>query len=233
MTSFHQFFLIFINLIVGVQSLSVKAPSSSTSNNNNIKSFHFGGGCFWAPDDNLKNKPGIISSSVGYCGDDTPFRKIPTYDKICGGRTNLVEAVRVEYDATQVSYEDMLNYFAEVNTAEWANKRQYKGIIFTSDKDESKKAVSFLKQNIGVVAEVEPMSKMFYKAERYHQNYWGKWRTRGLSLLAVLGGVGTYGEEYLGDALSQKVYNGLIFGFVLFTLVERRFFYGQEAIAVE
>ncbi len=226
----QSFWLLFVNiLVVGVASLT--APTSSSSS---IKTFHFGAGCFWAPEDNIKNEPGIISSSVGYCGDDdTKFTSIPTYEKVCGGRTNLVEAVRVEYDSNQLSYQDMLGLFAKVNTAEWANKRQYRGIIFTMNPEESKAASVFLKENEDVVAEIEPMSQTFYTAEKYHQDYWAKWRSRGAGVLGVLCLVGTpYCGDLLGVDVSQKLYNGIIWGFVLFTLVERRFFYDQKVITV-
>jgi len=112
-----------------------------------IKTFHFGAGCFWAPADKIKSMPGIVSTSVGYCGDDTISPDTPiSYEKVCGGRTKLVEAVRVEYDANQLSYEDLLPMFAEVNTAEYGNKRQYSGVIFTSSEEEREIASNYLEK---------------------------------------------------------------------------------------
>lgn len=197
-----------------------------------IKTAHFGAGCFWAPEDNLRNKPGIVSTSVGYCGDDTPLKSPPSYDKVCGGRTRLVEAVRVEYDETKLSYEDMLALFAEVNTAQWENKRQYRGIIFTSSDEENIIASKFLKDNEGVVAEIEKMSDNFYTAEKYHQDYWAKWRVRLPSLVALLAVIGTYGDDFFDVDISQKLYNAIVYGFVLFSLVERRFFTDQKIIKI-
>lgn len=214
-----------ITLLSPVRSFSAKTASKT-------KSFHFGGGCFWAPEDNLRNVPGIVSTSVGYCGDDTPFKSPPSYDKVCGGRTRLVEAVRVEYDITELSYEDMLSLFAKVNTAQWENKRQYRGIIFTSSNEEEKIASKFLKENEGVVAKLEPMSQTFYTAEKYHQDYWAKWRLRLPSLVALLAVIGTYGDDWFGGGVSQKVYNVIVYGFVFFSLVERRFFTDQKIIVV-
>lgn len=201
------------------------------------KTFHFGGGCFWAPEDNIRNVGGVVSTSVGYCGDDDYSKKFqnkpPSYDKVCGGRTNFVEAVRVEYDPSVLSYEDMLSEFARVNTATWANKRQYKGIIFTASKEEEEIASKFLESNDSVVAELEPMSKTFYTAEKYHQNYWAKWRLRLPSLFALCFAIGTFGEDLFGLDVSENLYNVIVWGFLAVSLIERRFFYDQKVIVVK
>ena len=227
--SLLYFGIIAFTTITTIHSFTVQSPSSSTS----TKTFHFGGGCFWAPADNLRNIDGILSTSVGYCGDDTPFTKPPSYDKVCAGRTNLVEAVRVEYDDTILSYNDMLSLFAQVNTAEWANKRQYKGIIFTSNKEEETKAKQFLQQNTNVVAVTESMSQTFYTAEKYHQNYWAKWRVRIPSLIGILVLFSNYGDLVFSEDVCQKVYNGIIWVSVVFAMSERRFFTDQKKIIVE
>ena len=192
---------------------SIQAFSSTPS----TKVFHFGAGCFWAPADKLRDVPGIISTSVGYCGDDTPFKSTPKYESVCAGRTKLVEAVRVEYDENQLQYEELLNLFANVNTAEFGNKRQYAGIIFTASDEEAETASNFLAENKQVVAYVEEMSDTFYKAEKYHQNYWFKWRVRVPALIATLAAVGEFG----GDS-RQTIYNAICYAFIAFTLLERK-----------
>jgi len=191
-----------------------------------IKTFHFGAGCFWAPADKIKSKPGIISASVGYCGDDV-ITNTPSYEQVCGGYTRLVEAVRVEYDANQLSFEELLPLFSEVNTAEYGNKRQYAGIIFTSSPEESKIATNFLEENKQVVATVEEMSDTFYTAENYHQDYWLKWRTRIPLLVGSL-----FLIAKLGGDMSQTIYNVVCYSFIAFTLLERRFDTKVEKIIV-
>jgi len=208
MSNFKLSILSAILCLQNIQALSA-TPSK--------KVFHFGAGCFWAPADKLRNVPGILSTSVGYCGDDTPFPSAPKYEYVCAGRTKLVEAVRVEYDETQLPYSEMLNLFSDANTAEWGNKRQYAGIIFTSSEEEAKTASDFLAENKQVVATVEPMSDTFYKAEKYHQNYWFKWRIRVPALIATLAAVGHFG----GDS-RQTIYNAICYAFIIFTLLERK-----------
>lgn len=204
--------LLVVSLIKTTDAFSMKAAAPSK----NIKTFHFGAGCFWAPADNIKNKKGIISTSVGYCGDDD-VKDTPTYEQVCGGRTKLVEAVRVEYDAEELSFQDLLAMFSDVNTAQYGNKRQYDGIIFVSSKEEASDAEEFLQMNKSIVAKVEPMSNVFYTAEKYHQDYWAKWRIRIPLLVATL----FLGGKFGGD-MSQTIYNTICYAFIGFTLIERK-----------
>ena len=52
-------------------------------------------GCFWKPEENFKNKPGIIRTEVGYAGGNSPNT---TYEEVCGGNTGHAEVVRLTYD---------------------------------------------------------------------------------------------------------------------------------------
>lgn len=204
-------------LVLVVKTAAAFSAMSMTGSASKIKSFTFGAGCFWAPADKIKKKDGILSTSVGYCGDDS-ISSTPNYEYVCSGRTKLVEAVRVEYDSEKLSFDDLLNMFDEVNTAEWGNKRQYEGVIFTQSDEEAQIAASFLQNNRKVVAKVEPMSKVYFKAENYHQDYWAKWRTRIPLLILTLAVGGKFGGDY-----SQTIYNTICYAFIGFTLLERKF----------
>ena len=41
-------------------------------------------GCFWKPEENFKNKLGIIETEVGYAGGKNPN---VTYEEVCTGDT--------------------------------------------------------------------------------------------------------------------------------------------------
>jgi len=186
---------------------------------------HFGAGCFWSPSDALSRTPGVKSVTVGYAGDDN-LTKTPSYDFICSGRTKLVETVRVEYDPDALPYETLLNEFDKVKKVDVRNKRQYSGVIFVPDEDCRSVAVEWLKEkeekgdkDAGVVT-VEDMSDNFWVAEKYHQNYWGKWRPRfalGIALLP-LQSYNVVPNETVND-LATAVY---VLG-ILYALAERRF----------
>lgn len=225
MISLHSLALI-LSLAWAMETVTAFSMNMNTSPTQNIKTFHFGAGCFWAPADNIKKKNGIISASVGYCGDDEAQN--PSYEQVCGGRTKLVEAVRVEYDADEVSFPDLLTMFTEVNTAQYGNKRQYDGIIFTASKEEASYAKKFLEVNQSIVAKVEPMSDVFHVAEKYHQDYWAKWRLRIPLLVATL----FLGGKFGGD-MSQTIYNTICYAFIGFTLIERKIDTSVDKIIVK
>jgi len=217
--------LLFVAVTQRIHGFSTPTP--------NVKSFHIGAGCFWEPADKLRDVDGIVSTTVGYCGDDEPFASLPSYETVCSGRTKLVEAVRVEYDSNQLSYSDMLSLFSEVNTAQSGNKRQYQGIIFTSSKDEAAQANDFVLNDDSAIATVEPMSSVFYSAEGYHQNYWVKWRTRVVAIILTIVLVGYFDNtEVIASEVSQQVWNYICYGLIGFSLLERRIDSKKEKIVV-
>jgi len=52
-------------------------------------------GCFWKPEENFKNKPGIIETEVGYAGG---LSDKVTYEEVCKGDTGHAEVVRLTFD---------------------------------------------------------------------------------------------------------------------------------------
>ena len=69
-------------------------------------------GCFWGVEKLYWNLDGVVSTSVGYAGGVTPN---PTYREVCTGRTNHVEVVRVVYDPSRVSLEDLVRVGLEAH----------------------------------------------------------------------------------------------------------------------
>ncbi len=72
----------------------------------------FGLGCYWGPERYFWQLPGVYTTAVGYAGGYTPN---PTYGEVCTGRTGHNEVVRVVYDPSAVSYEDLLKVFWEIH----------------------------------------------------------------------------------------------------------------------
>jgi peptide-methionine (S)-S-oxide reductase len=68
----------------------------------------FGAGCFWAVEVAFRQVPGVTDATVGYAGGTVAE---PSYQQVCTGRTGHAEVVQVEYDATKVSYEQLLDVF--------------------------------------------------------------------------------------------------------------------------
>ena len=74
----------------------------------NAETAVFAGGCFWCMESPFEKIDGVISAESGYTGGHV---ENPTYEQVCRTNTGHVEAVRVTYDSSRVSYNDMLEVF--------------------------------------------------------------------------------------------------------------------------
>ncbi len=139
-------------------------------------------GCFWGEEQTLWQLPGVWSTSVGYAGGFTPN---PSYEEVCTGLTGHAEVVRVIFDPSQFSYQDLLEVFWEnhdpTQGMRQGNDRgsQYRSIILTTSEEQQKLAeqsrAHFQKiltaSGYGqITTEIEPLRDYWY-AEDYHQQY--------------------------------------------------------------
>jgi len=147
----------------------------------------FGAGCFWHVEDLFSKIKGVKSTKVGYTGGNLTN---PTYEEVCTDRTGHAEAVEVEYDPNEISYQELLDVFWNSHDPTSLNRQgpdigiQYRSSIFfhnESQKQDAEKSKEKLdssgKFSKNIVTEIVP-SPEFYKAEEYHQKYIQK---RGLS----------------------------------------------------
>ncbi len=70
----------------------------------------FGMGCFWGVERMFWKLDGVQSTMVGYAAGYTPN---PTYEEVCTGKTGHNEVVRVVFDPSIISYEQLLQVFWE------------------------------------------------------------------------------------------------------------------------
>ena len=70
----------------------------------------FGMGCFWGVERKFWQTDGVWLSMAGYAAGITPN---PTYEEVCTGLTGHNEVVRVIYDPSVVSYDELLQLFWE------------------------------------------------------------------------------------------------------------------------
>ena len=140
----------------------------------------FGAGCFWGVEAAFREVRGVKSTEVGYSGGTV---KNPTYKDVCTGRTGHAEAVKVEYDPAELSYEELLDVFWGCHDPTTLNRQgpdvgtQYRSAIFFHT-PEQEVAARASKENLQasddytrpIVTEIIPASE-FYRAEEYHQQY--------------------------------------------------------------
>jgi methionine-S-sulfoxide reductase len=137
-------------------------------------------GCFW-DETEYQGIPGIISTECGYCGgkDSTT-----TYEEVCGGDTEHIEVVKVNFDSKIISYEDVVRLFFKIHDPTTLDRQgpnvghQYRSEIFFNTEEEKVTAQKILnevneKLN-GRVVTVIRKEKNYSKAEEYHQKYFEK-----------------------------------------------------------
>jgi peptide-methionine (S)-S-oxide reductase len=147
----------------------------------------FAAGCFWGVEATFRQIPGVIATRVGYLGGKT---ENPTYKDVCSDETGHAEAVEVEYNPAEVSYDKLLNVFWENHDPTQLNRQgpdygtQYRSAIFftTPEQEKEAKASKEAREKSGayrkpIVTQIVP-EVTFYPAEDYHQQYLEK---RGLA----------------------------------------------------
>ena len=141
----------------------------------------FAGGCFWGIQSVFQHTKGVISATSGYAGGH--FDK-PGYDEVSSGRTGHAESVKVVFDPSKVSYEQLLKVFftvahdpTELNRQGPDVGTQYRSAIFYTTDDQKLATAAFIDKlnkshayNKPVVTQVQAY-KEFFIAEAYHQNY--------------------------------------------------------------
>lgn len=113
--------------------------------------------------------PGVIRTRVGYAGGDSDD---PTYYNLDGH----TETVQVDFDPTQISYEELVEaFFAGHDSTIPGLSRQYRSVIFVHDPEQESIAHTVLARVDEAAA--RPVQTVilpfehFYLAEDYHQKY--------------------------------------------------------------
>ena len=143
----------------------------------------FAAGCFWHVEDLFRKTKGVKSTKVGYTGGKLAN---PTYEEVCTDKTGHAEAVEIEYDPEEISYEELLDVFWNNHNPTTLNRQgpdigiQYRSSIFFHDESQKitaekskEKLDSSGKFENKIVTEIIPAPE-FFKAEEYHQKYFQK-----------------------------------------------------------
>lgn len=143
----------------------------------------FGGGCFWCTEAVFARLKGVISVMPGYAGG---IRKRPTYEEVSSGTTGHAEVVKVDYDSTVITYDDLLNVFFSSHDPTSLNRQgndvgeQYRSVIFFTTLAQQRAAEAHIvvleQERIypkPIVTAVEPFTG-FYQSEENHRHYYEK-----------------------------------------------------------
>jgi len=139
------------------------------------------GGCFWGMDAVFKHVKGVSSVVSGYSGGGSATAR---YGVVSTGLTGHAESVKIAYDPSQISYDELLRvFFAVAHDPTQLNRQgpdvgsQYRSAIFYANEAEQQTAQAYIDQlnKAGVFSGpiVTQLARFehFYPAEDYHQNY--------------------------------------------------------------
>ena len=122
---------------------------------------YLAGGCFWGVQKYFDQFDGIIKTTVGYANGHT---ENPKYEDVKAEKTGHVETVKIEYDESLRSLNQILDEGISYRT----------GIYYTNESDLEiiQNKTNEIQKNYQekVVVEIQPLDN-FYEAEEYHQKY--------------------------------------------------------------
>ena len=158
-------------------------PARGADDGATVAKATFAGGCFWCTEAVYAEIKGVQGVTSGYIGGSVPN---PTYEQVCGKKTGHAEAVEIEYDPAQVSYEKLLEVFFATHDPTTKDRQghdvgpQYRSAVFYHDAEQKRIAEEVIRRLDAagaypgpIVTEVTEAS-VFYPAEGYHQDYFAK-----------------------------------------------------------
>ena len=161
---------------------------------NKTEVIFLGGGCFWCLEAVFNALEGVVNVTSGYMGGST---ENPTYSDVCSGATGHAEVIKVEFKEEIVNLKTLLTFFLQIHDPTTLNRQgadvgtQYRSAIFCAtnqQKELAKRVVENMENSVysgmKIVTEIilisegkdetppkEEVSNAFWKAEKYHQNY--------------------------------------------------------------
>lgn len=168
----------------GVQAAGErKSPMQQETSDPNTAVATFAAGCFWGVEHFFSDVPGVLSTAVGYTGGTT---RNPTYQQVSRGNSGHAEAVHLQYDPNQISYETLVRLFFKMHDPTTRNRQgpdvgsQYRSAVFYHTDSQKQTAQAVIRQLTaerafasGIVTQVAPAAT-FWRAEEYHQQYFKK-----------------------------------------------------------
>lgn len=200
-----MFLLVFTTNAQSIQPKKIKMSK-------NLETAILANGCFWCTEAIFQLLEGVESVTSGYTGGEI---KNPTYKEICTGTTGHAEAIKIEFNPSVISYEELLQVFFSTHDPTTLNRQgydkgtQYRSAIFyisESQKQTAEKLIKALSEakvfNDSIVTEITELS-IFYKAEGYHQNYYNNNKTQGYCVAVINPKLEKFIKNY-GDKLKKQ-----------------------------
>ncbi len=141
---------------------------------------YFAGGCFWGVEHSFHQAPGVLDAVSGFQQGKTSN---PSYKDVCRDDTGHAESVKVVFDPSVITFQQLLEGFFKLHDPTTLNRQgpdvgeQYRSAIFCTTPEQLEQAKAFVADLTAhhafkrpIVTQVE-MAREFYPAEEYHQDY--------------------------------------------------------------
>jgi peptide methionine sulfoxide reductase msrA/msrB len=155
-------------------------PAATTTHSASTAVAYLAGGCFWCTEAAFEQLRGVVDVSSGYAGG---AQATATYKQVCSGTTGHAEVIRITYQPSVISYDQLLEVFFDAHDPTQLNRQggdvgtQYRSAIFYTSETEQQAAQQKIAQltqarkfSQPIVTSLEPL-KEFFPAEDYHQDY--------------------------------------------------------------
>ena len=136
------------------------------------------GGCFWGVEHFMQQAPGVLKTEVGYIGGSVLH---PSYQDVLSKKTGHYEAVRVLFDPSVTSCEEILKLFFQIHDPTQVSGQgpdlgpQYQSAIFYHhllQKSCAENVMGLLESQGLILATQLFSAQVFWPAEDYHQQYY-------------------------------------------------------------
>jgi peptide-methionine (S)-S-oxide reductase len=165
------------------EGIRIAAPARPIGEPRGTQTAVFAGGCFWGIEGVFERVKGVVSVESGYSGGT---KASADYELVSSGGTRHAESVRIRYNPSVVSYNDLLHIFFSVTHDPTQLNRQgpdvgsqYRTAIFAANAAQRQAAAAYIVQldkagywKKPIVTKIEPFS--FFPAETYHQDFMAK-----------------------------------------------------------
>ena len=141
----------------------------------------FGGGCLWCTEAVFAELKGVVSVVPGYAGGHT---ENPTYAQVCRDDTGHAEVIKLEFDPSLITYNQLPAVFFASHDPTTLNRQgadrgtHYRSIILYTSDDKKDQAEAFIRElddsgskGSPVVTELVKLEQ-FYEAEAEHKQFY-------------------------------------------------------------
>ena len=187
--------LVTIVLIFGiVNSYAQSSISKRNKMSKKVEIAILANGCFWCTEAIFQRLEGVKSVKSGYTGGKV---KNPAYREITTGKTGHAEAIKIEFNPSIITFQEILDVFFSTHNPTTLNRQgydrgtQYRSAIFYTSEEQKNTSEVFINElseadvyENPIVTEVTKFD-VFYEAEEYHQNYYNNNKAQGYCIAVI------------------------------------------------